>query len=298
MTDLLVGRALDQLPPLGMGTHVEGTGACVMEAVSWVAGEPWSARPHCASVAVSAVLRSWNDGLPTDEDRDRLLRPLVPEIIGSAGDQETEERRSMLALDWMVRVYTPAWLSLAGLGTHAAALRGLDELVDTDDTRTVCEWFDASSVVAAQPLIRAAKAAAWAHRIAVGMRCEDAVWTDARNSAGDAASDTASTAAGDAVLAGALAAADGSVVSLTNSAGNDALSAATNAAWAVAWDATDRDDDDAIQVAAGGPVRRQVRRPVKEVVGDALAGTVAELQRSAVDLVRRMLAAAHQGGRS
>ena len=38
-------------------------GMCVMEAAAWVAGEPFSDHPQCASKVVGAFLRTWNDTL-------------------------------------------------------------------------------------------------------------------------------------------------------------------------------------------------------------------------------------------
>jgi len=105
---------------------------CIMEAVAFVAGEAWSDRPACASPVVAAFLRSWNDGI-SDDDRDRLLPAAVwvPRLVGSRGDDATEERRAYLALDWLVRVHSPAWLDLVpSLAPHAAGLRALPEIVD------------------------------------------------------------------------------------------------------------------------------------------------------------------------
>ena len=39
-------------------------GACLMEAVAWVAGEPWSDKPRCACPVIGDFLRHFNDGLP------------------------------------------------------------------------------------------------------------------------------------------------------------------------------------------------------------------------------------------
>lgn len=47
---------------LAFGGHDPGDDMCVMEAVAYLAGEPWSDRPECASPVIGAFLRSWNDG--------------------------------------------------------------------------------------------------------------------------------------------------------------------------------------------------------------------------------------------
>ena len=111
------------------GAHKPDSHMCVMEAVAYVAHERWSAQPVCACPVISAFLRAWNDALP-DADRTRLLLPLVLKLVGSrASSRGQEERRRMLALDWLIRTYAPAWLRLVGLDSHADALTRLPELM-------------------------------------------------------------------------------------------------------------------------------------------------------------------------
>jgi hypothetical protein len=182
---------------------------CIMEAVAYVAGEPWSDSPACASPVVSAFLRSWNDAL-SDADRDRLLPAAVwvPRLVGSRGDPATEERRAYLALDWFIRVHAPAWLDLVtSLASHAEALRALPEVVDL------------VSAVASRDVVAAARAAA---RAAAG----DAAWDAARAAARAAAGD----AAGDAAWYAARAAAG-------DAAGDAAWYAVWDAAWYAVWNA-------------------------------------------------------------
>ena len=74
---------LAALPSLSAGGHEHvDEGACFMEAVSYVAGEPWSDKPACACPVLGAFLRTWNDDL-SDTDRDRLLR-LTPALVPHA----------------------------------------------------------------------------------------------------------------------------------------------------------------------------------------------------------------------
>ena len=154
---------------------------CIMEAVAYMAGEPWSDAPSCASPVISAFLRTWNDAL-SDEDRDRLLPAAVwvPRLVGSRGDDATEERRAYLALDWLIHVYTPAWLDLVpSLAGHAAALRALPEVVDVLTARVVAD------------VVRAARDAA---RDAAWDAVLDAVaWAAARDAERDALHPTVET---------------------------------------------------------------------------------------------------------
>ena len=168
---------------LDKGGHVRPEeGACLMEAVSWVAGEEWGDHPSCACPVLGAYGRALNDTLPDDLRQD--LVPLVPMLVGSRGDKATEERRGLMAMDWMIRTYTPTWLRLAGLNDEAAALEALPEIVDT---RGLEGSLDALNDA------RRGAAAAWD---AVWDAAWDAVWDAARDAARDAAGAAARDAAG------------------------------------------------------------------------------------------------------
>ena len=135
-------------------------GMSVVEAAAYLAGERHSEQPHCVCPILVEVLGSWNDALPDDDIRTRLLMPLLPTIITSRATQEIQLRRSWMAIDWLLRAYAAAWLDLAGLAAHAAALRALAPIVGVE------------SAEASEGVVRAARAAWDTGR--------DAVWDDAR----------------------------------------------------------------------------------------------------------------------
>ena len=154
---------------LAKGGHEDRTeGTCLLEAVAWFAGEPHTDRPSCTSVVLGSMGRGLNDVLP-DEKRQQLV-PFVPRMVGTAGDGH-DEARSYLALDWLIRTYTPAWLDLAGLTAEAQALRDLRRIVDL------------VSAQAAGPVVRAGRDKA----AAAGAAAWDAAWDAAGDAAGDAA---------------------------------------------------------------------------------------------------------------
>ena len=187
---------LAALPPLSAGGHEHvDEGACFMEAVAYVAGEPWSDKPACACPVLGAFMRAWNDDLP-EADRDRLLRPLVRRLVGSRSTPEVEARRSWLAMDWLVRTNAPTWLRLVpALVPHADALTDLPPIVD------------AQTAAAHQSTFNAACAAAG-----------DAADVAARAAAVDAAEAAACAAAGDAAEAAARAALQPTTATLQRSA--------------------------------------------------------------------------------
>lgn len=85
---------------LGRGQHSgPGEGACLMEAASYLAGEPWSDAPDCASEVVAGLLRALNDMLP---DRPRQeLRRYLPRIVASRGTDAQEAARTDIAAWWL-----------------------------------------------------------------------------------------------------------------------------------------------------------------------------------------------------
>ena len=241
---------------LKSGSHAKREeGVCAMEAVAWLAGEPHSDAPACTSPVIASFLRRWNDILPTDAERNRLLRPLLPLMVDTKANGVTELRRSYMALDWLVRVHTVAWLRLAGLYDYAEALSGLDEITGP------------ATMEKALPAFHTARVAAWAAWVA-----GDAAW------AAWAARDAARVAAW-AAWAAAWAAARAAARVAAWAAWAAARAAAGVAAWA-AWDAAWGD----------AWVTWGAARVAARAAREALLPTVAELQASAQDLVRRMAA--------
>ena len=250
-------RDITTLPPLSAGAHKNlEEGCCIMEAVAWVAGEPWTDQPTCACPIIGSMMRIWNDALPDDADRDRLLRPLIPQLAGSRADQSIEEQRAWLAVDWITRENLPAWLDLTpSLREHAATLRALTPVRDEAAAR--------AAALVAQVAQKAAVDARDAARYAAWDAARDAAWYAARYAAWDAAWDAASAAAWDAWDA--------------------AWVAARDAGWAAAWYAA-RDAWDAA---------RDAGYAAPDEVRECLKPTVEQLQQSAVQLVVRMLELGH-----
>ncbi len=184
-------KRLAKLKKLEHGAHAKNASKmCAMEAVAFVAGEPWSDHPECACPVIGAFMRSWNDGLP-DGDRTALLLPLIPKLVGTRSTKDIERRRSLMAADWLIRTHTPAWLRLAGLTKQADMVAGLPEITDMAQYPSLRGPMEA---------VRADASAAWA-------AAWDAAWDAARDAAwaaaGDAARDAAGAAAGDAAGAAA-----------------------------------------------------------------------------------------------
>jgi hypothetical protein len=187
---------------LGKGSHPPNQDgeACVMEAVAWVAGEPWSDEPQCASPVIGAFMRSWNDALD-GEVRNRLLKPLIPQLVGTRASAAIEEKRNYMALDWLIRVFTPKWLDMVpSLHAHAKALRDLEGIADMAGAAAAGVKVRAAGDAAGDAAGAAAWDAAWD---AAG----DAAWAAAWDAAGDAAWAAARDAARDAAGAAAGAAA-------------------------------------------------------------------------------------------
>lgn len=199
------------IPPLSSGKHKSlKDGACIMEAVAYVAGEPWSDAPACVCPVIAAFCRSWNDGL-SDKNRDAILRPLVPRLINTRGNDAVAHRRALMAVDWLIREHAPAWLRVAGLTAHADALIALPEIADVAQLQGVQGIIDAArkDAAAARAACDAAWDAAWdagAAAWAAGgaawaaWAAGDAAW--AAWAAGAAAWDAARAAAWDAWAAG------------------------------------------------------------------------------------------------
>ena len=216
---------------------------CVMEAVAMLAGEQWSDHPQCASPAIGAFLRSWNDSLP-DDDRQQL-KQYIPRLLNSRGTHDQETERSWLATDWLVRVQAPAWLRLAGLTEQADLLASMQPV-----NPATCP-----AILPALKAVRTDAAAAWA-----------AAW----DAAGDAARDAAVAAARDAAVAAAR---DAALAATGDAARDAALAAARDAARDAAWAAALAATGAAARDAALAPTKAELQADAHRLVDRMLAVT-------------------------
>ena len=166
-TITIIPERLSLITALHHGSHEENDEArvCAMEAVAFVAGEPWSDHPQCACPIISAFMRSWNDGLP-DAER-AILLPLIPKLVGTRSTKAVEAKRATMAADWYVRTFTPAWLRMAGLNGHADTLASFPEIASFAKTPSI------------RPALEAAQKDAYAAESAA----ESAAWSAAESAA-------------------------------------------------------------------------------------------------------------------
>ena len=190
MDNVKIDTALLDGITLAKGGHGSpDAGLCLMEAVAFVRGLAHTDRPPCVSPMLGEFGRSLNDVLP--DDSRQQLKPFVSRLPGTAGDGQ-DEARGYMALDWLIRTYTPAWLELAGLTAEATALRDLHRIVDRVAVQNA-----GPAINAGRDRARAVgDAAGDAVRAAAWDAARDAAWGAARAAAGDAAWDAlASTVA-------------------------------------------------------------------------------------------------------
>lgn len=193
---------------LAYGTHASPQdGRCAMEWVSYLAGEPHSDQPACVSPVLRAMCIALNDGL--DHEPRQRLRPYLARTIGTAEDG-LDTWRGWMAMDWLTRAYTPAWLRLAGLTDTAERLERATEVTEAATLASALELLEGARREA-----RAARAKAfgsplptgWAAAVAAGVAGREAAWACAGAAAWAAARIGVGDIAGDRARAGARAAA-------------------------------------------------------------------------------------------
>ena len=168
----LTPRDLEGLTLL-YGAHPDrAQGLCALEAVAWLAGEEHSDRPACACPVVAAFARRLNDRIGDDAERTRILRPLIPRIVGTRSTEEVERRRAYVAADWACRDAAPRALEARAvmwqqrgdaeradkLRAHAKHLRELPEVVDKATARAAEKVASAANAAAGYAAANAADA--------------------------------------------------------------------------------------------------------------------------------------------
>lgn len=104
---LTIGNQTYNVPHLSSGKHGSGSGElCAMEMVAFLAGESHSDRPRCTCPVIAAFTRGVNDRM-NDETRNRILIPLLWDLIGTKSTPDVEQRRAFKFADWAIRVAAP-----------------------------------------------------------------------------------------------------------------------------------------------------------------------------------------------
>ncbi|MBL8735175.1 MAG: hypothetical protein JNL12_01980 [Planctomycetes bacterium] len=145
-------RSIEQVP-LQRGAHpTRDAGMCAMEMVAWLAGEPHSDEPCCACPVLGAFVRACNDSMD-DEQRNRLLKPLVPFLLDSRRTAAVERARGLVAVDHLVRTLLPNWLRRQRRLEEAQLLFDLPPVRRLEDVR--------AALRAVEHFARAQHAAVW-----------------------------------------------------------------------------------------------------------------------------------------
>ena len=178
---------------LAKGQHETcADGMCLFEAYNQITRrEQTDACPPGVSPVLHIYGMRLNDVLP--DDRRQELKRYLPngtDVLAGTASDGLDGRRGWMALDWLIRVYAPAWLDLAGLAGEASALRNLAPVTDSATAE--------AARLAGAAAGDAARAAAWA---AAGDAARDAARAAARAAARDAARAAARDAAGAAAWA-------------------------------------------------------------------------------------------------
>ena len=113
---------------LEAGGHEPDSKYCLMEAVAFVNGDPWTDHPECACPVLSAYGRALNDAMP-DEQRQRLI-PYIPLLIGTRSNLEVEQQRAFILADLAVRVIAPIALRCCHLVDESTVLETLPPIMD------------------------------------------------------------------------------------------------------------------------------------------------------------------------
>src|SRR5688572_13638743 len=111
-------------------------------------GKSGALAPVSACSGTSAIVRSWNDALPTAEARNRLQKPLPPRLNGTR-NKSLEAKRTGLVAAWFISVYVPAWLHLAALNIQEDSYAASQSRKATEVVRDAAGDVDVVATIAA-----------------------------------------------------------------------------------------------------------------------------------------------------
>ncbi len=94
-----MSQVTHQTVRLSKGKHQSPeAGACVMELVSMLAGEPFSDHPASVCPVIGSFLRSYNDAIGDERRQD--LYAYAAKVVGSRGSQELQDARRQHLHTW------------------------------------------------------------------------------------------------------------------------------------------------------------------------------------------------------
>ena len=110
-------------------------GACVMELVSYIAGEPWTDRPKCACPVLTSYAIRYNDRV--DDAQRQKLKEVIPLLLNSRNEGLQLARGKFLALK-AVTVFLPVLTEALELGEITSKLKTFT----LDDFKAAREYID------------------------------------------------------------------------------------------------------------------------------------------------------------
>ena len=151
----------DYMPVLSSGVHDDPSqGACVMEYVSLLAGEPWSDTPACTHPVLARAAQVVNDELD-DSERHQLV-PLIGRLFGTAESGTPLDEQKVLSVRlavWCARQVLPL-VRVANRAVFAEALGTAEAWCEGRATQEECNAAAAATRGAAYAAYDACAAAA------------------------------------------------------------------------------------------------------------------------------------------
>ena len=290
-------------------------------------GNTGAIAPESACPVIAAFLHYWNYALPTDEERNRLVTPLIPRLAHTR-NESLEKNRSALVATWFVSIYAPAWLRLAALNVQEETYAAMEEVRDAAQRKSLDEArlsplymayvasigpvADAAEVAAGDAAFGVAQEIAWDAdwdevRVEAWRATGLPAWYTAKNTYFLASWDLAKAAAGIAALEAAKVGKGAGAGDAWDATWEAAMVGARLQAWRVVRDTAEVAAGDAAYAVAGVVARdaaagaasdeggmlakARAYAAAKSAARAKLAPTVAELQQSALQLIERMIAA-------
>jgi hypothetical protein len=111
----------------GSGTGIDQ--ACVMQMVSYVAGEKWTDQPECACPVLTWYAIRLNDRF--DDKHRQLMKPFIPMLVGTRSTPESQIARKRLIRWRNVTVTYPLILETIKLNDLAEKLRAFENTLES-----------------------------------------------------------------------------------------------------------------------------------------------------------------------
>ena len=113
---------------LTQGVGDPETGGCWMAALTVYEGSEWSEHPDCVCPVIAGMCIAINDLISSDEERGRIIGPMLFDPIGTAGNEQDKQERIKILIRDSFHIFFTDPMEKLRLGQYIDKVKNIDPI--------------------------------------------------------------------------------------------------------------------------------------------------------------------------